>query len=329
VCVSNERGSLLQQKQFPESIALPLSVQEARAERNRQIVRSVIWGISIRLIIIAAELTGFFLYESSTLLLDALSSIVDVFCSLLLMVFIYLAERPPDEHHPFGHGRFEPLAGLQLGLLLCATGGGMLIQQIMQLYEPLAGGGEMKILAGPLWLIPLAALFLLEIAYLIAKRAAKKSQSLALMADAAHYRVDSLTSILATISLGVAAFLPKWSHLIDHLGAISIAILMVFLGFLSVKNNLNQLLDRVPDNRYFDLVRKAAKKIAGVQDTEKIRIQLTGPDAHVDIDIEVDPQMRVEDAHTISQHVRVAIQQDWPAVRDVTVHVEPYYPNDH
>lgn len=64
-------------------------------------------------------------------------------------------------------------------------------------------------------------------------------------------------------------------------------------------------------------------------DTEKTRIQLYGPDAHVDIDIEVDPELSVQKAHKISQEVRIEIQKAWPAVRDVTVHIEPYYPNDH
>ena len=62
---------------------------------------------------------------------------------------------------------------------------------------------------------------------------------------------------------------------------------------------------------------------------EKIRIQRYGPDAHVDIDIEVKPSLTVDKAHKISQQVRREIQKAWPAVRDVTVHIEPYYANDH
>jgi divalent metal cation (Fe/Co/Zn/Cd) transporter len=76
-------------------------------------------------------------------------------------------------------------------------------------------------------------------------------------------------------------------------------------------------------------VRDAAKSVDGVCDTEKIRIQQHGPNAHVDIDVEVDPHMTVERAHEISQKVRRAIQTAWPQVLDVTVHIEPYYENDH
>ncbi|MFG0294568.1 MAG: cation diffusion facilitator family transporter, partial [Maioricimonas sp. JB045] len=83
------------------------------------------------------------------------------------------------------------------------------------------------------------------------------------------------------------------------------------------------------DDVHFDRVRTSAMRVEGVQDVEKLRIQQAGPDAHVDIDIEVDPEMSVADAHVITQHVRAQIQADWPFVRDVVVHVEPFYRDDH
>jgi cation diffusion facilitator family transporter len=160
-------------------------------------------------------------------------------------------------------------------------------------------------------------------------QAAKKQNSPALAADAVHYRLDGITSLFATIALLVGAFVPEWSHKVDHFGALGISVVMVIVGLNSARNNMHQILDRVPDQEFFDRVKNAAQKAKGVLDTEKIRIQLYGPDAHVDIDVEVDPHLTVEVAHGISQKVRAEIQKEWPAVRDVTVHIEPYYPNDH
>lgn len=309
---------------FPGTVAPPESVFRARAERKQQMMRSMGWGVFIRLIIILFEFIGVILFNSSALFMDALSSSIDVVCSLFLILFIKLAERPPDANHPFGHGRYEPLAGLQLGIFLIVVGLGMLVQQGMQLtFLPT---GEIDRRA---WIIPLCAVVLLEICYFMMMRTAKKQHSPALAADAFHYRIDSITSVFATVALLLAAYFPHWSLVIDHAGAIAIALLMVVLGAYAVRSNLNQLLDHIPDSHFFNSVRKAAKRVSGVLDTEKIRIQLYGPDAHVDIDVEVDPQLSVEKAHEISQEVRVEIIKEWPAVRDVTVHIEPYYPNDH
>ena len=103
---------------FPPSIPLPESVSETRMQRRRQMMLTARRGVLLRSVIIIAELLGFAFLNSSALLLDALSSLIDIASSLFLIFCIRIADKPPDRHHPFGHGRFEPIAGLQLGLLL-------------------------------------------------------------------------------------------------------------------------------------------------------------------------------------------------------------------
>jgi cation diffusion facilitator family transporter len=310
---------------FPPLIPLPESVSENRLERRRQMVVTARRGVILRCLIIVAELLGFVFLNSSSLLLDALSSLFDVASSLFLIFFIRIADKPPDQDHPFGHGRFEPIAGLQLGLLLAVLGGAMLIQQLLAISSEPQG----KVIAPFTWLIPLGAVILLEISHQKLKQTGKKQNSPALLADAIHYRIDALNCLFAMIALLFAAYFPIYSALCDHLGAIVIALLMVGVGIHAAKNNINQLLDRVPPQQFFDKVNLAAMRVEGVLATEKIRIQLYGPDAHVNIDIEVSPGLSVEKAHELTQQVRAEIQKEWPAVRDVIVHVEPYYAGDH
>jgi cation diffusion facilitator family transporter len=309
---------------YPGPVLVPDDVLRSRKERLRQLVRSCTWGIAIRFSIIVAEFAGFIIFESSALLMDALASFIDVFATVLLVGSIKFAARPPDKNHPFGHGRFEPLIGLQMGIFMALVGAGMLVQQVFHLSTVAEHG-----ISGYAWIIPLCAVILLEISYQVVMSAARRQDSPALLAEAAHYRIDGLTSMCAMIALIAAAFFPSISGLFDHIGAILIAILMIGFGVYALKQNLNQLIDRVPEQDYFKRVRIAALRVDGVRETEKIRIQQTGPDAHVDIDIEVDPFLTVEVAHFISQKVRVEIQKEWPLVQDVTVHIEPYYPGDH
>lgn len=310
---------------FPPSIPLPSSVHETRFQRRKQMMLTARRGVLLRSLIIIAELLGFVFLNSSALLLDAISSLIDIGSSLFLILCIRIADRPPDRNHPFGHGRFEPIAGLQLALLLAVIGGGMLIQQL----TAISTTSESKVIQPLTWLIPLGAVILLEVSYQYLKRTAKKQHSPALMADAVHYRIDGINSLFAMIALLFAANFPHYSQLCDHLGAIVIAVLMVGIGIFAAKSNLHQLLDRVPPQSYFDQVHAASMRVDGVLGTEKIRIQLYGPDAQVSIDIEVSPELSVEMAHAVTQKVRAEIQKEWPAVRDVIVHVEPYYPEDH
>lgn len=310
---------------FPEPVALPADVHIARTQRNKLVIQAAKKGISIRFGIIIFELIGVFFTNSSALFTDALSSFTDVISTAFLIFCMKLAQRPPDQDHPFGHGRYEPMGGLLLGILLAVLGAVMLIQQLFGVAQEDFHG-----FIHPLaWIFPFIAVVLLEISYRLIMNTAKNEDSPALAADALHYRVDSITSLLAMAALLVASYFPVWSILIDKIGAALIAVVMMALGGYAARKNFHQLMDKIPKDSYFALVKKAASRVNGVQDTEKIRIQSYGPDAHVDIDVEVDPEMSVERAHKISQNVRAEIQKEWPAVRDVTVHIEPYYANDH
>lgn len=319
-----ELGKFALMKEFPQRLTLPSEVSETRDLRQKELTMSAFVGIFIRLGIIAFEFFGVWLYGSSSLLMDALASLVDVGFSLILVFCIFYANRPPDRNHPFGHGRVEPLMGLQMSVMLCVIGGFMLWQFFQTTTTDI--GHQ---ITGPAWIFPVVAVVMLEICYRVIMRSAEKQNSPALVADAIHYRIDAITSLFAAFALILAAFIPQWGALIDHLGAMLIALIMVGLGIYAARENLHQLMDKTPDREFFELVEAAAKKVDGVLGTEKVGIQVYGPDAHVYIDIEVDPILTVEIAHRISQQVRLEIQKEWPAVRDVIVHIEPYYPNDH
>ena len=304
---------------------LPEGVLEERKSRLREMTVSCFSGMSVRLIIIIAEFLGVYFYGSAALLMDAIASFVDLFCTSILLFCIRIAAKPPDENHPLGHGRFEPLIGLQLGLFISLVGVWLFIQQGMGLFELKKGGESIN---PNIWMIPFFATLLLEISYQVVSRTAKRLHSPALAADAIHYRIDGMTSLLATLALLLGVFIPDFGHFIDHLGAFFISLFMIVMGFNASRENIYQLTDHLPDEMFFNKVKIAAKRDCRVLGTDKIRIQQYGPNAHIDIDIEVDPQLSVELAHGISRQVRAEIQKEWPSVLDVIVHIEPYYPKN-
>ena len=238
---------------YPDPIELPEEVFSSRSRRQERLLYSAKWGIALRLSIIIAELAGFYRFGSYALLMDGLASSLDIVSSVALIFCIRLAGRPPDKKHPFGYGRFEPLAGLQLGLLLVIIGGFMAVQEGWRL-----AAVPDEILNPYIWIIPLSATVILELCYHFLIRTAKRQHSPALAAEAIHYRIDALTSLFATVALIIAAFVPHWSAMIDHIGALSIAVLMIGLGAYASKKNLDQIIDRVPDENFFTLVRNAA-----------------------------------------------------------------------
>ncbi|MBS0654373.1 MAG: cation transporter [Verrucomicrobia bacterium] len=310
---------------YPSRLELPDEIYKARKQRSRNLLRVASLGIAVRLTIVTFELCGFYFFGSMALLLDGLSTLADVVSSIILIFSIKLAERPPDQNHPFGHGRYEPLAGLQLGIFLAITGGAMLFSQVVAIASNEAAGT----LDTHVWLFALAAVVLLELSFRKMKAVATQEKSEALLAEAFHFRADGCNSLFALVALGIGALFPEHSWLCDRIGALCIALFMCGMGLIAAKKNLNQILDRIPEKEVFTKVERIAKSVEGVRGTEKIRIQLCGPDAHVDIDVEVDPDLAVVEAHEISQRVRYEIQKAWPQVQEVMVHIEPYYENDH
>ena len=311
--------------EFPEPVQPPGDVHSARDARLAETQRVALLGIGIRTAVIGFEGLALWWWQYAALLTDLVASVLDVVSSIAIVLAIRSAARPPDDNHPFGHGRIEPLAGLQMGILLVLAGAGLAVRYLFGMTQSEAAGW-----VSPLaWTVPAAAAVALEAAARMVRRTAEAEQSTALLAEAGHYRIDAFTSLFAAAGLGLAATAPHFGHHVDLLSATGLAVIMVLLGVAAVRENVHQLLDHVPHDDRFERVRDAARGVEGVQDVEKLRIQQAGPDAHVDIDIEVDPSLSVAEAHVISQHVRAAIQAAWPFVQEVVVHVEPFYEGDH
>lgn len=310
---------------FPAPVPPARHTDGVRAARGRELLRVAWLGIALRVIVIVMELAGAWVLGYAALFVDAIASVFDVMASLGIVLAIRLAARPPDEQHPFGHGRYEPLAGLQLGLVVCVAGVWLAVRNVHGAVESPPAAN----VAAWAWCLPAVAAGILELSARIVRRIGERQESTALVAEAYHYRIDAGTSALAAAGLLTASLFPEQGHRIDLLSAALLAVAMVLLGAEAARQNFHQLLDRIPHDEHFDRVRHSALQVPGVLGVEKVRIQHAGPDAHVDIDVEVDPQMNVAEAHVITQHVRARIQSDWPAVREVVVHVEPFYSGDH
>lgn len=310
---------------YPSALPLDRSVTRYRLQRRKELLRSAKKSVCLRGVVILLEVAGALFWRSTVLCFDAIASSLDLILSIVLIACIRLADRPPDKDHPLGHGRFEPIAGLIVGF-------GCIFVGLLGFFfegKSLFSHQDFPEIKTGAFLIPLFVFCFMEVSYRMTLRAAKKKESPALLADAAHYRADALTSCLSLIALFLAAIFPTRGGLFDHIGAVAIALFMMTAGIFAARKNIVQLLDKVPPPNLFEKIRKAALAVDGILATEKLRIQLYGPDAFVAIDIEVDPQLTVAASHRLTQKVRRAIQYALPSARDVIVHVEPYFPGDH
>ena len=262
---------------------------------------------------IAAGMSG----HSTAVVADGLESAADVITSGFVLFGLTLAAKPADDDHPYGHGRVETLTGLLIGLVLL-LGGALIswnsIRRVGQPHQPVA--------AFVIWplVISLAAktgLATLKFRY------GKKLQSDALTADGWNDAMDTISAIAALIAVGLTLRDGVRFAEADRYGGFAVGLIVIFAGLRVARDTALQLMDTMPDDRLIEQIRGAAFGVPGVRGVEKCFARKTGFKYHVDLHLEVDPEMTVRQSHQLAHQVQLNIlaRLDW--VADVLVHVEP------
>jgi cation diffusion facilitator family transporter len=258
--------------------------------------------------------------HSTAVFADGLESAGDVFASGFVLLGLTLAAMPADEDHPYGHGRAEILTGLLIGLILAAGGALISFGSLLRLGEPHPAPARFVI--WPL-LVSLAAKSGLAA---FKFRHGRRIQSAALTADAWNDTMDTVSAAAALIGVGLALSNPVRFLDADRYGGFVVGLIVIATGLRVSRDTALQLMDTMPDERLMTQIRAAAATVAGVRGVEKCFARKTGLRYHVDLHLEVDPEMTVRQSHNIAHEVRLSIleQLDW--VADVLVHVEPAPP---
>jgi cation diffusion facilitator family transporter len=280
---------------------------------QRVAVTGMLVSGALAVIKIVAGMSG----HSTAVVADGLESASDVIASGFVLFGLTLAAKPADENHPYGHGRVETLTGLLIGLVLM-VGGALIswssIRRVGQPHETLA--------AFVIWplIISLAAktgLAALKFHY------GRKLKSDALIADAWNDAMDTISAIAALIAVGLTLSDRIRFAEADRYGGFVVGLIVVSAGIRVVRQTTLQLMDTMPDARLIGQIREAASGVPGVRGVEKCFARKTGFKYHVDLHLEVDPEMTVRQSHQLAHQVQLNIlaRLDW--VADVLVHVEP------
>jgi len=253
---------------------------------------------------------------SSAVTSDGLEAGGDVLSSGIVYAGLLLAAKPPDSEHPYGHGRYETLAGLAVGAILLLAGAAIFWHGFTTFSQssPLPSYALYPLLASVVIKIVLAAAKL---------RVGRRISSTALQADAWHDMTDLFSTFVALVAVSLTLLNAARFGTADHVGAILIGIIIFSLSIQVVRRTIDKLLDTMPDPAKLAEIRSVALRVPGALGIEKCFARPTGLRYHVDLHLEVDPALTVRDSHDIAAHVRGAIKDTLPWVADVLVHVEP------
>jgi cation diffusion facilitator family transporter len=266
----------------------------------------------------AAKITIGLHAASTATVSDGIESAGDVLASGLVLLGLIIAAKPPDAEHPYGHGRLETLSALAVGMMLAATG-------VLIAFESLHLTHDSDPSPAPFAIWPLIASIAIKSVMSATKwRYGRKIQSSGLIADAWNDTVDILSGATALLGLGLTLIAPGKFSSADRIAGSAVGIIVIFVGIRVVHDTAMQLMDTMPEPQAMESIRMAGLSVPGVLGIEKCFARKTGLKWHVDLHLEVDPDMSVYQSHEIATRVREKIRSEVDWVADVLVHVEPH-----
>ncbi|MEA1911590.1 MAG: cation diffusion facilitator family transporter, partial [Spirochaetota bacterium] len=265
----------------------------------------------------AIKITGGLISGSFALLGDGIDSATDIITSVVTLITSKIADQPPDEGHPYGHGRAETVATKALSFIIFFAGAQLALTTVKKLFES-SEGRVPDFFAIYIVIISIfGKAFLAYYKY----RAGKKVNSSMLLADAKNMMNDILMSISVLIGLLFTLILNM--PIVDIITALLISIWIMKVAFDIFLETTVELMDGLADQSIYNEVFNAACGIAGVRNPHRTRIRKINTMYIIDMDIEVDGTLTVEEGHEISKQVHNCIQNKIENIYDVIIHVEP------
>lgn len=286
---------------------------------NEQLAKRVsINTIIMNTILSALKLFAGIYAHSSAMVSDAVHTLSDVLSTFIVLIGIKLANQKSDKDHPYGHERMECVAAIILAVLLFSVGlsigwGG--VQNIISgAYKNISAPGILALVAA------IVSIIVKEAMYWYTWSAAKKIDSGALMADAWHHRSDALSSIGSFAGiLGARLGFP----VLDSVASIVICLFILKVSVDIFMDSIGKMTDKACDDEIIDELRSVIMQQKSVKGIDKINTRLFGSKIYVDLEIGVNGNVSLNEAHDVAQQVHDAIEARFSRIKHCMVHVNP------
>ena len=289
-------------------------------DKNYKKIQYILFVILILNIIVAvSKIVMGNISKSSAMSADGFASLADGLSNVIAIVGVYLASKPEDEDHQYGHGKIEIITGLIIGLFLLYAGFNVVMEAIGKIKNPV------DINISPLSL--LVMLFTLVINIIVAYYEYKKGNELnspILIADSLHTKSD----IFVTVGVIIALILIRLGmpYILDPVASFVVSLMIFYAAYNVFKENINILIDvKIIDDK--EVKNLVMTEYPCVKEMHKIRSRGTKNNVFMDMHIQVDPKMTVEESHRLMHNIERTIQKNIEENAHVIIHIEPYFYN--
>ncbi|MEA3187258.1 MAG: hypothetical protein QOD99_1088 [Chthoniobacter sp.] len=274
-------------------------------------------GILINAVLAVVKITAGLVGHSYALIADGFESTLDIVSSLIMWGALKVAAKPPDETHPYGHGKAEPIAAVLGSLTVIVAALGLAVESVREIFTPHHAPAPFTLA------VLIGVLVIKEVLFRKVSRLADAAQSTAIKTDAMHHRSDAFTSGAAFIGISIALIGGPGYESADDWAALCACGLIAFNSLRLLKPAIYEVMDTAPAPEIEQRVRSVAGEVPGVVEVERCRIRKMGLEFYVDLHIGVAAEITVREGHAIAHLVKNAVRAAEPAIADVLVHVEP------
>ena len=299
-----------------------MAESENNKGRERKIYQVTIYGSLVNIALVILKFIAGFLGQSAAMIADAVHSLSDLITDLIVIVFVRLSSKPQDKGHDYGHGKYETLATLLVGVALLAVGGGILKNGIDAIRIYLSGGA----LSSPGWIALIAALLSIvskEILFRYTNRVGRKLESPAVIANAWHHRSDALSSIGTGIGIGGAILLGEQWRVLDPLAAVIVSLFILKVALYMVKPCIDELLEKSLPDEVEQAISEQVLSFPEVSELHHLRTRRIGSYYALEMHVRMDGNLSLHDAHAVTVLIEKKLRAMYGENTIINIHVEP------
>ena len=291
-------------------------------QRTHTIYRVTLLGMFLNIVLFVFKLVAGIVGRSGAMVADAVHSASDFATDIVVLLFVRISAKPRDDDHDWGHGKYETLASLIIGVVLLAVGVELLVESAEKISAVVAGEvlprpGIIAIIAAAVSIVAKEALYQYSV------RVGRKLDSPSVIANAWHHRSDALSSIGALLGIGCAYFLGEKWRIADPIAAIVVAALIMKVAINLCRTAIAELLEKSLPAEVEEEILAIISATPNVHKPHNLRTRSIGSNIAIEVHIRVDGSMTVHASHEISRDIEQRLRNRFGQQTAVAIHIEP------
>lgn len=290
--------------------------------RQKEIYKVTLIGSAVNVFLLVFKFFAGIVGHSSAMIADAVHSLSDFISDIVVILFVRISGRPGDADHAYGHGKFETLASVSVGLILGIVGLGLGYEAV----DKTIGFFQGKPIESPNWWALSAAILSIvfkESLFRYTILRGRKLDSPALIANAWHHRSDSLTSIATLAGIGGAMILGDKGRVLDPIAAIIVSVFILKEAFSLIRPGIDELMEKSISEEQQRIIADIITSQPGVTGFHRLKTRRIGTGIAIEVHIKMPGNLTLYHAHEIATRIEERLRNEFGPSTHIGIHMEP------